>query len=132
MSADPGSDLHIVSEEGAGETPAPSSESRSEPLQKKPAPQEKRRKPLPWLAIVFAVIAAVMTLGYGIQRERATRLEDQNVELGRALDAAEMELTQARDRLAAAEARMEVVRGHVTDLAGRVQLLQEAVGPQPD
>lgn len=92
----------------------------SPPTSTEPA-TEKRR---PWLPIALLVLLLVASAGYLYESQRASTLEGQ-------VGALQTELQATQADLRAHEQRMQVVRGHVADLAGRMELLQQAVEGDP-
>lgn len=73
-----------------------------------------------WLGVLLLLALAVVCLGYFYESRRAEALESR-------VSALQTELQEARQDLRAQEERMQVVRGYVDDLAGRVDLLKQAV-----
>ena len=73
-----------------------------------------------WLTVLLLLALVVACLGYVYEQQRAQGFETQ-------LTALQTELQDARRELRAHEERMQVVRGHVDDLAGRVELIQQAI-----
>jgi hypothetical protein len=96
---------------------------REEPVPPSEAPPEQRAGRR-WLVPLLLVVAIGAGLAYVREQELARRLEAQVAGL-------ETELDEARREILAHEARMELVRGHVDDLAGRVEQLQRAVAEGP-
>jgi hypothetical protein len=72
------------------------------------------------VALLLAALLLILGLAYGVERQRATRLESE-------VAALEVDLRVTQGSLEAAERRMDVVRAHVDDLAARFVLLQEAL-----
>ena len=123
MSADDRPDLRAVA---GGDTPvieredSPSEifpEDAAELPQQKP--QEKRGG-RGWLTVLLILALGAACLGYFYEQQRARQFETRVVAL-------QTELQEARQDLQAHEERMQVVRSHVEDLAGRIGLLQQAI-----
>ncbi len=102
----------IVAEE------APELRGDSAQPQKEERRQKRGRRGWPTVLLILALVAAC--LGYLYEEQRAREFETR-------LTALQTELQEARQALRAHEERMQVVRGQVDDLAGRIGLLQQAV-----
>jgi cell division protein FtsB len=109
MSAESGRPLRVVDREGA----PPPSRVRAEA-------GEEARPGRPWLLLLLLAVIAVLGFGYASERGRVSELEGE-------VAAVQARLAEAQATIEAAEQRMDVVRAHVSDLASRIGLLQEAV-----
>ena len=108
MSTEGPPELRAVPDEGLPEAPAEAPESN------------ESREGGGWLKVILFLAVVVACLGYLYESQRARDLETR-------VEALQTDLQDARAEVRAHEERMQVVRAHVGDLAGRIQLLQQAV-----
>jgi uncharacterized protein HemX len=119
VSADDRPDLHAA----PGEDTPPIASEDSPELQNPELPRQKPREKRGgrgWLTVLLILALVAACLGYFYEEQRAQEFETRAIAL-------QTELQEARQDLRAHEERMQVVRGHVDDLAGRIGLLQQAI-----
>ncbi len=115
MSSDDRPELRAVSEDEVPETEQ--GDVVPEPVSEAPEPKRGGRG---WLSVLLILALVAACLGYLYEEQRAREFETR-------VTALQTELQEARQDLRAHEERMQVVRGHVDDLAGRVGLLQQTI-----
>ena len=129
MSTESGPELRVLAANEDADAPSGASPEDREAAQPEEAsaitpPKSERGR---GLLFFLGAVVLLLGIGYAIERGRAETLEGENVVLQQDLSASMSELATAQSRLEAVEARMDVVRGYVADVATQVQLLQEAV-----
>jgi type VI protein secretion system component VasK len=111
MSAESGPGLRAVPD--ASDAPGDLDEARRETT-------GRRGRGRPWLALLLAIALVTVLLGYATERDRALELETR-------VEALDTELAATRESLEVQRRRMDIVRSHVSELADRISLLQQAV-----
>jgi uncharacterized protein HemX len=119
-------ELRAISDEEPPESPEPAVIAPADPVSgAQDEPRHKRGSR--WLTLLLLLALVVACLGYVYEQRRAQGFETQVTALQTELTALTTDLQDARRELRAHEERMQVVRGHVDDLAGRVELIRKAI-----